>query len=173
MKRTEVLKWFILGIAIAINLFILINAFINGEASAQESNTVAHTTADVINTVKPDTITKDNFPQFALDLRKILGHFMLFAISGAFTTWSIYLFLKNTKVGYFLWELLITFGFGFALALITEFAQIFVEGRTGSWVDVGIDSSGYFIGVFPVILILFLRKSHIFFKSKETKNEAK
>ena len=172
MKKKEILKWFILAIAIAINLFILINAFINGEVSAKESNTVAHTAVDVINTVKPETITPKNFDKFAFDLRKVLGHFMLFAFSGGFTTWSLYLFLKNTKVGYFLWQLLFTFLFGFSLALITEFAQVFVEGRTGAWLDVGIDSSGYFIGVLPVILILLIRKSPIFLRSKNMKNEA-
>ena len=172
MKKRDILKWFILAIAVAINLFILINAFLNGEVSAKESNDVAHTAADVINTVKPETITPQNFDSFAFDIRKIFGHFLLFALSGGFTTWAGYLFLKNTKLGYFVWELLLTFGFGFSLALITEFAQVFVEGRTGAWMDVGIDSLGYFIGVLPVILILLLKKSPIFLKPKNKKNQA-
>ena len=172
MKKREILKWFILAIAVAINLFILINAFMNGDISAKESNTVAHTAADVINTVKPETITPKNFDKFAFDIRKIIGHFLLFALSGGFTTWAEYLFLKNTKLGYFLWQLCLTFVFGFLLALITEFAQIFVDGRTGAWSDVGIDSLGYFIGVFPVILVLLLKKSPIFLKPKNKKNQA-
>ena len=172
MKKQVILKWFILAIAIAINLFILINAFINGKASAEESNSVAKTTADVINTVKPETITENNFDDFAFDLRKIVGHFLLFALSGGFTTWAGYLFLKDIKLGYFLWILCLTFAFGFSLALITEFAQSFVEGRTGSWIDVGIDSGGYFIGVLPVILILLIRKSPIFLSPKSKKNQA-
>ena len=65
MKRKKVLKWIILGIAIAINVFIIVNAFINGEASAKESNNLAHTTADVINAVKeygePDYIDDEIF----------------------------------------------------------------------------------------------------------------
>ena len=173
MKKYVILKWVILAIAIAINLFILINAFLNGEISAKESNDVAHTAADVINTVKPETITPQNFDKFAFDVRKVVGHFLLFALSGGFTTWTGYLFLKDTKLGYFVWELLLTFAFGFTLAIITEFAQIFVEGRTGAWLDVGIDSSGYFIGVFPVILVFLIRKSPIFLSPKNKKNEAK
>ena len=172
MKKKEILKWFILAIALAINLFILINAFINGEVSAKESNDVAHTAADVINTVKPETITPSNFDKFAFDLRKVVGHFLLFAFSGGFTTWAAYLFLSKTKLGYFLWLLCLTFAFGFSLALITEFAQVFVEGRTGAWLDVGIDSGGYFIGVLPVILILLLKKSHIFRRQNLMKNQA-
>lgn len=172
MKKQNILKWIILGIAIAINLFILINAFINGETSAKESNTIAHTTADVINTIKPETITPQNFDKFAFDIRKLFGHFLLFAFSGSFSTWAFYLFLKNTTVGYFLWQMLISIGSGFVVALISEFAQIFVEGRTGAWLDVGIDVSGYFIGFFLVFLIFFVRKSKIFFMENYKKNQA-
>ena len=170
MKKQQILKWFIFSIAVAINLFIVINAFINGEVSAKESNTIAHTTADVINTVKPETITPDNFDRFAFDLRKAVGHFGLFALSGCFSTWALFLFVKDTKVGYFLWQGLMTLGFGFTLALLSEFVQVFVEGRTGAWTDVGIDFSGYFLGFFLVFLILLIRKSKIFWLQKEMKN---
>ena len=170
MKKQQILKWFIFSIAVAINLFIVINAFINGEVSAKESNTIAHTTADVINTVKPETITPDNFDRFAFDLRKAVGHFGLFALSGGFSTWCLYLFVKDTKVGYFLWQGLMTLGFGFTLALLSEFVQVFVEGRTGAWTDVGIDFSGYFLGFSLVFLILLIRKSKIFWLQKEMKN---
>ena len=170
MKKQQILKWFIFSIAVAINLFIIINAFINGEVSAKESNTIAHTTADVINTVKPETITPDNFDRFAFDLRKAVGHFGLFALSGSLSTLALYLFVKDTKVGYFLWQGLITLGFGFTLALLSEFVQVFVEGRTGAWTDVGIDFSGYFLGFSLVFLILLMRKSKIFWLQKEMKN---
>ena len=162
MKKYQVLKWFIFSVAVLINLFILINAFINGEASAKESNTIAQSAADVINTVKPETITPQNFDRFAFDLRKAVGHFGLFALSGGFSTWALYLFLKDTKVGYFLWQLLMTTGLGFTLAIVSEFIQIFIEGRSGAWLDVGIDFSGYFLGIFVVFLIFMIRKSKIF-----------
>ena len=172
MKKEQFLKWFIFSIAVAINLFILINAFINGEVSAKESNTIAHTTADVINTVKPETITPDNFDRFAFDLRKAVGHFGLFALSGGFSSLALYLFVRDTKVGYFLWQGLMTLGFGFTLALLSEFVQVFVEGRTGAWSDVGIDFSGYFIGFFLVFLILLIRKSKIFWMEFYMKKQA-
>ena len=167
MKKYQFLKWFIFSIAVAINLFILINAFITGEVSAKESNSVAQTAADVINTVKPETITPANFPTFAFSLRKLVGHFGLFALSGGFTSWALYLFIKDTKVGYFVWQLCIGLGYGLLLAIITELAQLFVEGRSGTFADVGIDFAGYFIGVFLVFLILFLKKSPIFHKEKQ------
>ena len=165
MKKYQVLKWFIFSVAVLINLFILINAFINGEASAKESNTIAQSAADVINTVKPETITPQNFDRFAFDLRKAVGHFGLFALSGGFSTWAIYLFTKDKKIGYFPFELAITFGFGLFISLFTEFIQVFVADRTGAWKDVGIDFLGYFCGVFLVFLIFLIRKSKIFFKS--------
>ena len=173
MKKKQFLKWFIFAIAVAINLFILINSFITGKASAEESNTIAHTAADAINTVKPETITPANFPTFAYNLRKAVGHGALFALSGGFTTWSLYLFVNDKKIGYFAWELLMTFGFGITLAAITEIVQIGVDGRAGTFADVGIDTLGYFIGVFLVFLILLIRKSRIFFKANYQENQAK
>lgn len=166
MKKINVLKWIILAIALAINVFIIVNALINGEASAEESNAVAHTAADVINTFKPETITEANFPRFAFDIRKLFGHFGLFAVSGVFSTWAFYLFVYDKKIGYFLFEILITLLFGFLMACLSEFLQVFTDGRTGAWKDVGIDISGYFIGVLLVILILLIRKSPIFKRQK-------
>ena len=173
MKKKIFLKWFIFSIAVAINLFILINAFINGEASAKESNSIAHTAADVINTVKPETITPTNFPTFAFNLRKAVGHFGLFALSGGFTSWALYLFVKETKVNWFVYQLSMSLGFGLLLALITELTQIFVDGRYGSFADIGIDFGGYFLGVFLVFLILFLKKSPIFKREKNNENQVK
>ena len=172
MNKEKFLKWFILSIAIAINLFIIINAFINGEVSAKESNSIAHTTADVINTVKPETITPQNFDRFAFDLRKVVGHFGLFAVSGLFSSWATYLFSKDTKVGYFLTQGIMDLSFGFLMAILSEFVQIFVDGRTGAWADVGIDFAGFFLGFLLIFLIFLLRKSKIFKKENYMKNQA-
>lgn len=172
MKKKNVLKWIILTIAAAINVFILVNAFINGETSAKESNTVATGAAEVINTFKPGTITEDNFQGFALDIRKLFGHFGLFGASGLFSTWALYLFVKDTKMSYFGYQVGSTLVFGFVMACVSEFAQKFTEGRYGSWIDVGIDMGGYFAGVLLVFLILLIRKSPIFLTSKQKENRA-
>lgn len=167
MKKKNTLKWIILAIAFAINVFIIVNAFINGENSAKESNAVAKGVADVINTVKPETVTESNFGEFSFSIRKLFGHFGLFACSGVFSSWALYLFVKDTKVGYFACELGITIGFGFFLAVLTEVTQKFIPERTGSWVDVGIDTGGYLIGVLLVFLILLIRKSPIFHRKNQ------
>ena len=162
MKKQIFLKWFILALAIAINLFILINAFINGEVSAKESNTIAHTTADVVNTVKPETITPENFDHFAFNIRKVVGHFGLFLVSGVFSSWATYLFSTDSKVGYFLSQIMMDLSFGLVVAFASEFVQIFVDGRSGAWADVGIDFSGFFLGFLIIFIILLIRKSKIF-----------
>ena len=169
MKKRNVLKWVILAIAIAINIFILVNAFIKGEASAKESNNLAHTTADIINEIKEETITPQNFPKFAFNFRKAVGHFGLFAFSGVFSTWALHLFICDKKIGYFAYQILMSLGFGFLMATSSEFAQKFTEGRTGAWIDVGIDMAGYFLGLLILMVILLILKSQIF-KYKKAKS---
>lgn len=152
MKKNKVLTWIIFGIAICLDIFIIINAFINGEKSAVESNNFAHTTADVINTVKPETITVQNFDSFASFLRKFAGHFSLFAVTGVFVTWSVFRLFPLKK-----WiKISISLGHGLVLAFLSEFIQIFVSGRSGNFVDVGIDFGGYFLGLIFTFLILIL-----------------
>ena len=172
MKKQIFLKWFIFAISLAINLFILINAFINGETSAKESNTIAHAAAEVINAIKPETVTSANFEQFSFFLRKAVGHFGLFVFSGVFSSWATYLFSKDTKVGYFLSQATMDLSFGFVVATLSEFIQIFTDGRSGAWADVGIDFSGFFLGFLIIFLIFLLRKSKIFNKENYVKNQA-
>ena len=166
MKKSQALKWIILIIALAINVFIIVNAFLNGETSAKESNTIAHGIADVVNDIKPETITDQNFPKFAFNIRKVFGHFGLFALSGGFSSWAFYLFVKDTRIKYFLYQGIIILVFGLAIAILSELAQLITEGRSGNWTDVGIDFAGYFIGVLLVFLILLLKKSPIFHREK-------
>ena len=154
MKKSIILKWIVLVLAISINVFILVNAFVNGEASAKESNTIAQTAADVVNTVKPETVTPSNFNHFAYDIRKLFGHFGLFAASGLFSSWALYLFVKETKLGYFLWQLLITLLFGFIMAISSEFVQIFIDGYHNT-----LSSFNNVTGASACVIVLGLRDS--------------
>lgn len=167
MKKRDFLRWLILGIALAINVFIIVNAFINGEASAKESTSIAQTTADIINDIKEDTITPEKFPTFAYYFRKAIGHFALFASSGLFSSWALYLFIGDRKIGYFAYELGMSLTFGFALACISELCQKFTDGRVGAWTDVGIDMMGYALGLILVFLVLLIMRSKIYKYQKE------
>lgn len=164
MKKQKYLKWIIFSIALAINLFILINSFIFGDASTAESNAITSTAADAINSVSPGSITKGNFEFFVGLIRKVFGHFALFGLSGVFTGWTLYLFLKDTKWSYHLTLLLYSLIIGFAIAWLSEFIQLFIPGRSGSTSDVAIDLIGYFIGVLLVIFANFIAKKPIFSK---------
>lgn len=172
MKKYTVLKWIIFSVAIATNIFIIVNSCISGGVSANQSNVIANAAEKIINGIKPGSINNENYSNFASLIRKLFGHFGLFCFSGVFTTWTFYLFLNNTKLNYFLKFSGVSFGVGIAIAGLSEFIQIFVPGRSGSIADVGIDSAGYLIGVLLVIFILFLAKKPIFNRVKKEKSQA-
>ena len=170
MKKRNILKWIIFVIAIAINLFILANSFVSGDASTVESSAVVSTTAGIVNGISPGLVNNGNLEGFTGLIRKLFGHFGLFAVSGAVTTWAAYLFLRETKFNSF-WSIGGNSLFvGLAVAFISELIQVFMPGRNGSAADVAIDMIGYFIGVLLVILIIFLAKKRI---SSQTEQEEK
>ena len=159
MKKYNVLKWTIFSLALAINLFIIVNSYLTGPVSTAASNSFINGISSTINGISPGTVNSSNKETFTMIVRKLFGHFGLFGLSSCLTTWACYLFLKNTKVKWFVWEGLISFGIGFFVASLTELIQLFVPGRSGSIVDVLIDLAGYLIGVLLVILIIFAAKS--------------
>ncbi len=167
MNKRNILKWIIFGFAIAINLFIIANSFVSGDASTAESSAVVSTTAGVINGISPGLVTSENLEHFTGVVRKLFGHFGLFALSGFVSTWSAYLFCRDGKYNYFLYFAGTSTFAGLVLAWFSELVQVFMPGRSGSAADVAIDFIGYFIGVLLVILILFFAKKPIFSKNRE------
>lgn len=157
-KKRNILKWVFFALAIGWSLFLIINGAIQGTASAQESNTISKIEADVINTVAPGTITPETFPQFAAINRKVVGHFLAFTLDAVFATISIYYFTITRKWYKFYYMLLISTGFGLIVALISEFLQLFTNGRVASFGDVGIDMLGYALGLLIIFLILLFSK---------------
>ena len=172
MKKRNILKWIIFSVALATNLFIIVNSFISGDASNAESSVITNTAASAINGISPGTVTNENFESFTVLIRKIIGHFGLFCFSGALTTWAFYLFAKDTKFNYFIRFGLLSLLFGICLSWLTEFIQLFVPARSGSVTDVLIDFLGYFIGVLLVIFILFLAKKPIFQNQNQEEKRA-
>ena len=172
MKKDKVLKWIIFSVALATNLFILINSFIFGDASTAESNVITNSAASAINSIAPGTITRNNYENLVVFIRKVFGHFGLFGFSGLISTWAIYLFTRDTKFDLFYGFGGISLLFGFALSWLSEFVQLFIPGRSGAVADVLIDLGGYFIGVLLVIFILFLAKKPIFPKRLQQEKSA-
>jgi len=95
--------------------------------------------------------------------RKIIGHFSVFMVTGVFGLLLAYdLFFKNQKLR-ILFNGLINVLYGFSLAGISELLQMTAKGRGPSFKDVGIDTSGYALGVLIVgiiLLIIQLKRSH-------------
>ena len=163
-KKRTVIKWIIFGLAIAINVFILVNGFLNGEASTKESDGFSKAAADVINSVSENTITEQNFPAFAGFNRKLFGHFLLFTTSGLASTFTLHDFLKHPKLGKSYFILAFSMGFGVVMAVLSELAQLTTTGRAFSGIDILIDSGGYLLGALIVFICLFvseLKKKNI------------
>lgn len=159
MKKSKV-DWILfvifLVLAIAINAYIIYHACLNGAKSSEASSQVVEVSEDVVNTVKPGTITETNHDSFASFIRKAFGHFGLFVISGLFTSFALYFFIKDFKWYRHYFGAIISFILGFSLAATTEIIQLNVPGRSGEFTDILIDSSGYLLGLGVVALIVFL-----------------
>ena len=152
-KKRIVIRWIIFVIAIAINVFIIVNSCIPGPQSSKESFQFTNVVKDVINAIKPNTVVESNFNNFHAFCRKLFGHFSLFLIDGVFSTIAIHDIIRNKKIDTILWKILIPLFFGIFVAALTEIIQIIVPGRAGLLTDILIDSAGFIFGGFIVVLV--------------------
>ena len=161
MKILEILKklkphqYVIIALAIAINVFIIVSSCLPGSQSTQESGWLVTTSANIINGIKADTINDGNIGAYTGFVRKFVGHFSLFFISGIFTTLAVkYLYYDNNDN----YRLFIVFSCisGIFLANLTEFIQFFIPGRSGEVADIRIDSLGYLLASLITLLVIYL-----------------
>ena len=105
--------------------------------------------------VKAGAITKDNFIDTGLYIRKSLGHAAVFMIAQIFTFLTVFMFLYNKK-----WWLYssISLGEGLLISGLSELIQHFVPSRSGAFLDVLIDFSGVVVGAVLAFLIVLLIK---------------
>ena len=148
-------QWIIIVLALAINVFIIINSFMNANQSTKQSGSVVELLTNIINGIKPGTINDENISSFSNVIRKLIGHFGLFLISGIFTTLSVKFIYYNLKKKYWIF-VIISSSFGLFLAILTEFIQLFVPGRSGEMMDVLIDFLGYIIAALIICLIIYI-----------------
>lgn len=157
LKQLKPYHWIIISLAVIINIFILVNAFIKGGPSSKESGFVSDVLKNIINFFFKNAINEGNYDTFAHVVRKLIGHYSLFLLDGVFTSLTIEMFFlaeNNKRVVYYSF---ITLGYGLFLALLTELIQIFVPGRVGAPLDILIDFLGYLTGSIIIIIILFIR----------------
>ena len=153
-------------LAIAINVFIIVHSCLNASQSSEASGGVVLFFKSIINFFKPGTINDGNIDTFSGFIRKAVGHFGLFMISGLLSSLAIYLIINPMKWSKHYLTAIIGISFGVLIAVITETIQLNVPGRSGEFTDVLIDTSGYLLGLFVIALIVFLivrsqrKKSH-------------
>ena len=167
LKRFSVIQWVVIVLALAINIFIIVNACLPSSQSTKESNWIVEPAKTVINTIKADTINETNIGDFSSFIRKFVGHFSLFMVSGFLTTLSIKFIHYDLKKKFWIFIIISSIS-GLFLAILTEFIQLFVPGRSGEVLDVLIDFSGYLIVVIIIGLILFIKNKKSSKVEKET-----
>lgn len=156
-----------LVLTIGLNAFIIYQACLPGAESTGWSDPVTKVAADIVNDIKPDTINDSNIEDFSGVIRKLVGHFGLFGISGIFSSFAAYFMMTGgTKIKHYI-QIIIALAFGLFIAALTEFIQYYVPGRSGEVLDSLIDFAGYFLGVMGIYLILLLIKNH---KEKKVAN---
>ena len=155
IKDLTIKERIIICLAIAINIFIIVNSCLPGGESTKESNWLVEPIKNIINLIKPDTINDSNISWFSGFIRKLIGHFSLFAVSGFLTTWSIKICVFKKEKQFFK-AFYLSFFFGLALACLTELIQTFIPGRSGEIKDVRIDFIGYLLALLITLLVIFL-----------------
>ncbi len=157
-KQYQILRFIFLVIFIISCVVLLVEAFTPGAKSADKSNVVSDTIANVINNVS-EAITKQpkitNMEEFRALIRKLVGHYGAFLFMGIFAALTFMMYFRYNKWWVF-WVktgALITYGFGFAA--LTEAAQLITPGRAGVFSDVLIDFSGFMTSVGIIVIIFF------------------
>ena len=163
MKVRRILFYVFLTLAVAVNVLIIVESCIGGDGSAAQSFSFSEAIANFIESIFPDSI-KDH-AAFHSVIRKLIGHFLLFGLSGLFTTLTFV--MNDFLMEKLKWKnVIIILLFGLVLALVSELIQYFVPGRYGVLTDALIDYSGYIIfsGIVYLTYTLIVLKNQ---KSKE------
>lgn len=116
----------------------------------------------VIKVIENERSFSSIISKFSRFLAKILGHMSFFVLEAILAFFMMFYYKGKNK-----WiNALIYFGIGLFLASLTEFIQLFIPGRSGTFKDVMIDMSGYIIG-FIISILLFKIIQKIKNKKKE------
>lgn len=130
-------------------VFLIVEAFMNGEASSKQSNGVTEVVVETVNEIAGHEVIKNDEETRAI-VRKVLGHFGGFFILAILSSFAYFMiFYKKIAL-----PIILSFTNGLALAFITEFIQLFKDGRSGEIKDVLIDYSGFLLSGIIITLIL-------------------
>lgn len=107
------------------------------------------------------------FSSLAKKLRKLVGHYLLFAVFAFLSV--VFIFLATNKIKTMLIGLGISSVLGFCVAGFSELAQFYTPNRSAQWRDVGIDFGGYMttiaiflicVGIWKLIKYLARRRKN-------------
>lgn len=156
-------------IALAINILIIAESAMGGESSGSQSLGFTRMIGSAIKVIFPNSLIAQDEDYLHDFLRKLFGHFLLFGLSGIFTTLTLLVnIIIITKKKLLIYGG-ISIGFGISLASFSELIQSFVPGRAGAFTDVLIDFSGYLL--FALIVVFALYFLNIIYPSKENVEE--
>ena len=159
MKARKILFYIFSSIALAITVLIIVESFIGGGDSANQSFSFSEAFINFIESFNPNVVLIPDREAFHAVFRKVVGHFLLFGGAGLFTTLSLMMF--DRLYDKFRWKvILFSAGYGLILALVSELIQYYVPGRYGTFTDVFIDYGGYvlFMGLGYLITYLIFKK---------------
>ena len=146
----------ITALSVGMNAFIVLQSCLDGAQSTGSSNIAANFFKAIINFFSPNAINEGNWDSFCGVIRKLIGHFGFFAISGVLTTLSVDLWMHPYAAYRPYKPFIISLSGGFFLAGLTELIQRFIPNRSGEFKDVLIDFGGYLLGAFLVFLVIML-----------------
>lgn len=107
------------------------------------------------------------FSSLAKKLRKLVGHYLLFAVFAFLSV--VFIFLATNKIKTMLIGLGISSVLGFCVAGFSELTQFYTPNRSAQWRDVGIDFVGYMttiaiflicVGIWELIKYLARRRKN-------------
>lgn len=135
-----------LTLCILNTLFVFSNSLMNADTSSTKSKGVRAFINSIINRMGLSFEITEHFVRKA-------AHFMEFMLLGILLTLVLVAFdmviHRNITIPLF---------FGLLIAVLDEFIQLHVEGRSGMVSDVVLDFSGIVTGVFFVLIILIIKK---------------
>lgn len=122
----------------------------DGETSGGISKKVITVIADILNL---DEDTKVVFVEKGEGVIRKLAHFGIYTLLGLASMGFMATFNIKRKI-----QVLITIIWGFLYASTDELHQMFINGRTASFLDVLLDTSGIIFGVLIIILSIYILK---------------
>ena len=123
--------------------------------SIESSSGVTDVVGGVVDTIAPDKIDTGK-PEFAALIRKLFGHFGLFAMNCFFGILGLYLLLSKKWL-----HMIIVASVGIVLSVVTEYFQILAGDRQFSVRDMFINAGGCLFGFLIGYLLIIIYNKKI------------